>query len=129
MIAQHVSALAHLDASHISTHTYFDLGDARHWSSFRLELEISSCGDIHPADCLRALFHNMGPHFVTVDTRSRGIQRNTEGELSFAGDEFQVAQLDPDGYDLQIVPSGSVVFVASNLSRELKHAVKRLLAS
>lgn len=129
LIAQHVSALAHLDASHISTHTYFDVGDVQRWSSFRLELEISSCGDIHPADCLEELFKNMVPHFATIDTRSRGIQRNTEGGLSLAEDEFRVEQLDLGGYDLRMVPNGSVVFVSNDLNDELKQAVKRMLAS
>jgi S-adenosylmethionine decarboxylase len=128
LIAQHVSALAHLDASHISTHTYFDLGDTQCWSTFRLELEISSCGDIHPADCLGDLFKSMVPDLGTIDTRSRGINRNTDGELRLAVDEFQLEQLDPDGYVVRKAQNGAVVFVSNDIGSELNHVITSLLA-
>jgi len=131
LIAQHISALAHLDASHISTHTYFDLGDLRRWSSFRLELEISTCGDIHPVVCLENLFKGLNPHFVTLDTRSRGISTDKNGELKLVGQSAPPAELtmsgsELSGYEKVVLGNENVAFIARGLSTGIAETVRGL---
>jgi len=129
LIAQNISALAHLDASHISTHTYFDIGDVDRWSSFRLELEISTCGDIHPTVCLENLFHSLKPHFATLDSRSRGISTDANGLLRLMGETGLAAGLEIPNYKRRIAEGELCMFVAKGLTGEVNGAVRGLLTN
>ena len=46
LVGQEQHFLAHLDASHIAAHSYFEASEQ--FGQFRLEIEISTCGSGHP---------------------------------------------------------------------------------
>lgn len=121
LIAQHVSALAHLDASHISTHTYFDVGDENQWSSFRLELEISTCGDTHPVESLNGLFDRLKPHFATIDERSRGAGVDSSGQISLAKNDRRLKEMTIADYNVCAQREGSAM-LTSNKNDSVIHA-------
>ena len=127
LIAQHVSTLAHLDASHISSHTYFDVGNIERWSTFRLELEISTCGDIHPMSRLNELFHKLKPHFATVDSRSRGAETDSEGLITLAGNGEISFELEIDGYDLHLAKRGFGLLVSRAIEPVIEGAITGIL--
>jgi len=127
LIAQHVSALAHLDASHISTHTYFELGDERRWSSFRLELEISTCGDVHPVDALSGLFEHLNPHFATIDSRTRGTRTDANGQISLAKDNRDIGKVRVKGYELNAAKEGTAMLVSCQNDPVIQKAISGLV--
>ena len=127
LIAQQVSALAHLDASHISTHTYFDIGNELRWSSFRLELEISTCGDVHPVEALNGLFDKLKPHFGTIDARSRGAGVDSLGRISLAQDDRRLNEMAITGYRSCAEKNGYVMLASDQNAPVIAAAIAALV--
>jgi S-adenosylmethionine decarboxylase len=88
--------IAHLDASHIAAHSYFDANDLR--AQFRLEIEISTCGPGHPASLIESVLQQTDADFVQLDYRVRGLVWNENGEPNLAGDKLTPESLQLDGY-------------------------------
>jgi S-adenosylmethionine decarboxylase len=71
----------HLDKSHICAHTYLDLADPKGICSFRVDIDIATCGNIVP---LKALDHMLTAmrwnDVVVIDYVVRGFTRDAAGE-------------------------------------------------
>jgi len=71
--------LAHLDKSHISLHTYPDRRPHQQGvHSFRLDVEISSCGQISPCYAIPYLLQHLPVDVMTIDYRIRGFNRDAQ---------------------------------------------------
>lgn len=70
----------HLDKSHITAHTYPDSLDPSGICSFRVDIDISTCGSISPLNALDFLFKAFETDVVCVDYVVRGFARNTKNE-------------------------------------------------
>jgi S-adenosylmethionine decarboxylase len=73
------SALLHLDTSHIAVHTYPEAFPGRHVSTFRVDVEVSTCGGISPLKALDLLIRSFVSDIVVIDYRVRGFTRDEEG--------------------------------------------------
>ncbi|MBX9703329.1 MAG: S-adenosylmethionine decarboxylase [Silvanigrellaceae bacterium] len=70
----------HLDKSHICAHTYPDSLDPSGICSFRVDIDIATCGSISPLYALDFMFRAFESDVVCVDYVVRGFTRNKNGE-------------------------------------------------
>jgi len=78
----------HLDKSHISAHTYPDFENKNGILSFRVDIELSTCGEITPLSSLNAIFDFFDTDIVTIDYNVRGFTRNASGEHIYMDHEM-----------------------------------------
>lgn len=74
---------AHLDKSHITVHTYPESHPENGISTFRADIDVSTCGRISPLKALNYLIHSFDSDIVTLDYRVRGFTRDVEGRKLF----------------------------------------------
>ena len=77
------TVVAHLDKSHITVHTYPESHPYNGISTFRADIDVSTCGRISPLKALNYLLHELESDIVTVDYRVRGFTRNVRGRKHF----------------------------------------------
>lgn len=77
------SVVAHLDKSHITVHTYPEGHPDDGISTFRADIDVSTCGVISPLKALNFLLHSFDSDIVTVDYRVRGFTRDVRGSKHF----------------------------------------------
>ena len=84
--------VAHLDKSHITVHTYPESHPDEGISTFRADIDVSTCGIISPLKALNYLIHSFDSDIVTVDYRIRGFTRDTDGIKHFQDHEINSIQ-------------------------------------
>lgn len=72
-------ALAHLDKSHIAIHTYPEKNSRTGISTFRVDIDVSTCGMISPLRTLDFLISSFESDIVLMDYRVRGFTRDVGG--------------------------------------------------
>ena len=75
--------VCHLDKSHITVHTYPESHPENGISTFRADIDVSTCGRISPLKALNYLIHSFESDIVYVDYRVRGFTRDVEGKKHF----------------------------------------------
>lgn len=80
--------LAHLDKSHITAHTYPERHPNSKISTFRVDIDISTCGEISPLHTLEYLIQNFDSDVITMDYRIRGFTRDEDGNKLFKDHQF-----------------------------------------
>lgn len=70
---------AHLDKSHITVHTYPESHPHAGISTFRADIDVSTCGRISPLKALNYLIHSFDSDIVILDYRVRGFTRDIRG--------------------------------------------------
>lgn len=78
----------HLDKSHICAHTYPDSLDPSGICSFRVDIDIATCGSISPLYALDFMFKAFETDVVCVDYVVRGFARNKNNEKIFMDHEM-----------------------------------------
>ncbi|MHB8455220.1 MAG: adenosylmethionine decarboxylase [Acidiferrobacterales bacterium] len=73
------AVVAHLDKSHITVHTYPESHPDNGISSFRADIDVSTCGRISPLRALNYLIHTFESDVVIIDYRVRGFTRDVRG--------------------------------------------------
>ncbi len=73
------SVVAHLDKSHITVHTYPETHPDAGISTFRADIDVSTCGKISPLKALNFLIKSFESDIVVSDYRVRGFTRNVRG--------------------------------------------------
>ncbi|MCC5810054.1 MAG: adenosylmethionine decarboxylase [Ectothiorhodospiraceae bacterium] len=86
------TVLAHLDKSHITVHTYPETHPDHGVSTFRADIDVSTCGVISPLKALNFLIHSFDSDIVTMDYRVRGFTRDVEGHKHFIDHEINSIQ-------------------------------------
>jgi len=77
------AVVAHLDKSHITVHTYPESHPDNGISTFRADIDVSTCGRISPLRALNFLIHSFESDIVTIDYRVRGFTRDVRGRKHF----------------------------------------------
>lgn len=75
----HTSVGAHLTKSHLCAHTYPDWTDPKGICSFRVDIDIATCGTIVPLRALDYMFHSFENDVVIIDYVVRGFTRDAQG--------------------------------------------------
>ena len=77
------AVVAHLDKSHITVHTYPESHPRNGISTFRADIDVSTCGLISPLKALNYLIHSLESDIVIMDYRVRGFTRDVNGRKHF----------------------------------------------
>ncbi|WP_295452253.1 adenosylmethionine decarboxylase [uncultured Thiodictyon sp.] len=77
------AVVAHLDKSHITVHTYPESNPVTGISTFRADIDVSTCGRISPLRALNYLIHSFESDVVIMDYRVRGFTRDVTGRKHF----------------------------------------------
>jgi S-adenosylmethionine decarboxylase len=73
------SVVGHLDKSHITVHTYPETHPDNGISTFRADIDVSTCGKISPLKAVNYLINSFESDIVVLDYRVRGFTRNVRG--------------------------------------------------
>ena len=72
--------VAHLNKSHVTVHTYPESHPRTGVSSFRADIDVSTCGTISPLKCLKYLIDSFDSDIINIDYRVRGFTRDLKGK-------------------------------------------------
>ncbi len=75
--------VGHLDKSHVTVHTYPESHPDNGISTFRADIDVSTCGRISPLKALNYLIHSFESDIVIMDYRVRGFTRDVRGKKHF----------------------------------------------
>ncbi|MBD3920907.1 adenosylmethionine decarboxylase [Paenibacillus sp. PR3] len=81
-----------LDKSHITVHTYPEYHPSEGISTFRADIDVSTCGEISPLKALNYLIHSFDTDIMTIDYRVRGFTRDIHGNKLFIDHEINSIQ-------------------------------------
>ncbi len=71
--------VAHLDKSHIAAHTYPENNSDTGFATFRVDIDVSTCGMISPLRALDFLIDSFESDVVLMDYKVRGFTRDIKG--------------------------------------------------
>lgn len=77
------AVVGHLDKSHLTVHTYPEVHPQTGIATFRVDIDVSTCGRISPLKALNYLIHSFESDIVTMDYRVRGFTRDVRGRKHF----------------------------------------------
>ncbi|MCL2864485.1 MAG: adenosylmethionine decarboxylase [Lachnospiraceae bacterium] len=75
--------LGHLDKSHVTVHTYPEYHPETHLATFRVDIDVSTCGEITPLSTLDYLIGSFESDIICMDYRVRGFTRDVNGQKLF----------------------------------------------
>lgn len=77
------AVLAHLDKSHVTVHTYPEYHPDTSIATFRVDIDVSTCGEITPLSTLNFLINSFDSDIITMDYKVRGFTRDITGKKLF----------------------------------------------
>ena len=83
MIPASKTQLAHLDKSHVTVHTYPEYHPETSLATFRVDIDVATCGEITPLSTLDYLIGSFDSDIITMDYRVRGFTRDVNGKKLF----------------------------------------------
>ena len=83
MVPMGDTQVAHLDKSHVTVHTYPEYHPETCLATFRVDLDVATCGEITPLSTLDYLIGSFESDIITMDYRVRGFTRNIDGQKVF----------------------------------------------
>ncbi|MCW8956622.1 MAG: adenosylmethionine decarboxylase [Gammaproteobacteria bacterium] len=86
------AVVAHLDKSHITVHTYPEFHPDNGISTFRVDIDVSTCGRISPLKALNYLIHSFDSDIVIMDYRVRGFTRDVNGNKYYIDHDINSIQ-------------------------------------
>ncbi|MCY9517401.1 adenosylmethionine decarboxylase [Paenibacillus apiarius] len=86
------SVVMQLDKSHITVHTYPEYHPNEGISTFRADIDVSTCGEISPLKALHYLIGSFETDIMTIDYRVRGFTRDVHGRKLFIDHDISSIQ-------------------------------------
>ncbi|MGI5985831.1 MAG: adenosylmethionine decarboxylase [Clostridiales bacterium] len=77
------TVVAHLDKSHVTVHTYPEYHPDTSIATFRVDIDVSTCGEITPLSTLDFLLGSFDSDIITLDYKVRGFTRDMYGKKLF----------------------------------------------
>ena len=77
------TVVSHLDKSHVTVHTYPEFHPETSIATFRVDIDVATCGEITPLSTLDYLIGSFDSDIITMDYRVRGFTRDIEGQKIF----------------------------------------------
>lgn len=77
------TVVAHLDKSHVTVHTYPEYHPDTCLATFRVDIDVATCGEITPLSTLDYLISSFDSDIITMDYRVRGFTRDVYGNKLF----------------------------------------------
>lgn len=112
-LPQHDTVHAHLDKSHVTVHTFPEFHPDNAISTFRVDIDVATCGEISPLNTLDYLIGSFDSDIITIDYRVRGFTRDVYGKKYFIDHDIASIQdyIDPhtlteyDAIDMNVYQS------------------------
>lgn len=89
---QHEMIHAHLDKSHVTVHSYPEYHPENAIPTFRVDIDVSTCGQISPLNALDYLIGSFDSDIITIDYRVRGFTRDVKGKKCFIDHDIKSIQ-------------------------------------
>lgn len=83
IVATRDSVVGHLDKSHVTVHTYPEYHPDNSIATFRVDIDVATCGEISPLNVLDYLIGSFDSDIITIDYRVRGFTRSIDGHKLF----------------------------------------------
>ena len=77
------SIAGHLDKSHLTVHTNPEFHPDNAITTFRVDIDVSTCGKITPLKSLNYLIGSFDSDIITIDYKVRGFTRDEQGKKLF----------------------------------------------
>ena len=77
------AVVAHMDKSHITVHTYPETHPHNGIATFRVDIDVATCGVISPLKALNYLIDSFESDIVIMDYRVRGFTRDVKGKKHY----------------------------------------------
>ena len=77
------AVVGHLDKSHIAVHTYPETHPDNGICTFRVDIDVSTCGLVSPLKAVNYLIHSFESDIVIMDYRVRGFTRDVRGKKHY----------------------------------------------
>lgn len=74
---------AHLDKSHVTVHTFPESHPDNEVTTFRVDIDVATCGEISPLNTLDYLIGSFDSDIITIDYRVRGFTRDVSGRKCY----------------------------------------------
>lgn len=75
--------VGHLDKSHVTVHTYPEFHPETSIATFRVDIDVATCGEITPLSTLDFLLASFDSDIITLDYKVRGFTRDVDGKKLF----------------------------------------------
>ncbi len=92
LASHHDELLGHLDKSHLTVHTFPEYHPNNAISTFRVDIEVATCGTVSPLNTLDFLISSFDSDIMTIDYRVRGFTRDRSGRKYFLDHEITSIQ-------------------------------------
>jgi S-adenosylmethionine decarboxylase len=93
LISEHpIGEVFHLDKSHISAHTYPEENSKTGICTFRVDIDVSTCGKVSPLNALDFLIRSFDSDIVIMDYRVRGFTRDIRGKKHYIDHDIRSIQ-------------------------------------
>lgn len=109
------SVVGHLDKSHVTVHTYPEYHPDTSIATFRVDIDVSTCGHISPLNALNYLISSFDSDIITIDYRVRGFTRDVNGKKCFMDHDITSIQDYIDGDTLKKYDAIDVNVYQSNI--------------
>lgn len=83
MLGETETVVAHLDKSHVTVHTYPEYHPETCIATFRVDIDVATCGEITPLSTLDFLIGSFDSDIITMDYKIRGFTRDIAGKKVF----------------------------------------------
>ena len=77
------TVVGHLDKSHVTVHTYPEYHPETCIATFRVDIDVATCGEITPLSTLDFLIGSFDSDIITMDYKIRGFTRDISGKKLF----------------------------------------------
>jgi S-adenosylmethionine decarboxylase len=114
-LPEHEMVHAHLDKSHVTVHTFPEWHPDKDISTFRVDIDVSTCGTVSPLKALNYLISSFDSDIITIDYRVRGFTRDTTGKKLFLDHPMTSIQNYIDPETLQTYDAMDVNVYQSNI--------------
>ena len=114
-IMQPDTVVAHLDKSHVTVHTYPEFHPDTSIATFRVDIDVATCGAITPLSTLDYLIGSFDSDIITMDYRVRGFTRDITGKKVFIENKITSIQDYIDDKTLQRYDAIDINVYQSNI--------------
>ncbi|PWM44163.1 MAG: adenosylmethionine decarboxylase [Clostridiales bacterium] len=109
------TVVAHLDKSHVTVHTYPEYHPENSIATFRVDIDVATCGEITPLSTLDFLLGSFDSDIITLDYKVRGFTRDMNGKKLFIDHKISSIQNYIDPITLQKYDAIDVNMYQSNI--------------
>lgn len=114
-LSQRDTVHAHLDKSHLTVHTFPEHHPDNSISTFRVDIDVSTCGEVSPLNTLDYLIGSFDSDIITIDYRVRGFTRDLQGKKYFIDHDITSIQDYIDAKTLAVYDAIDVNVYQSNI--------------